>query len=527
MSVTIVIPTIGSAYLRDAVISAIDQTYSRIDVMVIIDGQEYKNKVYSILEGIEDPRLFIMTSPHNTGSGRRYGHSKYASSCYLTDSRYVSFLDEDNTYDTDHIKTALSDVTSDVGMIYSYRKIIDNDGKFICYDDFESVGMDTLFCDTSTMIVRRDIARKYSYRWTVLEDIVGNTYAADRLFSSTILKNERCRCSLKYTVNYRTEDRLSFFSSHVSSKSPLYLYHFNSKATRDAMSMSGPDIWKDMWQLTLVPSLRKYYTLYNGYEIYPPEGSNVLFICCFPEDLPLGICSRNDIKKYIVAMESPNHMHIRNFDEGFLGRFSKIITYNTELESSLGDRYEHMLHPINIGQDHGYINTGKNDICCILANRQCQDRYTILGVELRSLEYLRYAYASNIHGIHCYGRGWNSSSNITAMGYSRSHPADVAQDYTFSLIIENNNAEGGITEKIYMALMAGSIPLYYYEHGEIPNIPNECWINIYGTDPSNIMDLISSVDIDAYRNAIYRNRADIFSSVSPEYYASRIRDVIG
>ena len=67
------------------------------------------------------------------------GHRMYGAACYLCEGDYIMFLDDDNFLDPSHVEDCLR-VCESHSWAYSLRKIVDEDGRFVCNDDCESLG---------------------------------------------------------------------------------------------------------------------------------------------------------------------------------------------------------------------------------------------------------------------------------------------------------------------------------------------------------------------------------------------------
>jgi hypothetical protein len=106
---------------------------------------------------------------------------------------------------------------------------------------------------------------------------------------------------------------------------------------------------------------------------------------------------------------------------------------------------------------------------------------------------------------------------------------DLMSNYTFCLIIENCNADGYISEKIYDALTVGCIPLYYGNKNNILQIPDDCYIDLKSIAPKNLPNLIDNIDsefIQLFRENIYKKRMDILNKVSINAYTKIIESVV-
>lgn len=164
--ITVITPSIGTPLLARAIRSVQDQTYGRIDHLVVADGPDAEAAVRSALPA--DPRhpVHVMPLPFNTGGGGYNGHRIYGAAAFLAQGRYVAFLDEDNAFAPDHIQ-ALMDLIEREGLswAHSLRCLVDGEGQIIGRDDCESLGRWSTWDDESVHLVdmncyalRRDLA---------------------------------------------------------------------------------------------------------------------------------------------------------------------------------------------------------------------------------------------------------------------------------------------------------------------------------------------------------------------------------
>lgn len=559
MNISIITPTIGTEYLKDCINSVSNQTYRNFHHIIAVDGKEYESQVKDIV-GNSDVDVVVI--PQNTGKDGYVCHPKYAGFSFLCNTKYILFLDEDNVIHPNHLEYIMNEFSKqeDLDMVYSLRYILDKDGNYVCNDNFESVGNlipeNALFVDTSCICMKTSVAQKYAYFWMdesnkyIFDPKNGKqphtVRPNDRLFSSTILKECNSKCTKRYTLGYRTYENKpnppSFFQMNSKhhivdqwDKKTLYVCHFSAVPTNEGIvnilkKRYNNHAWKESWQLPLLDGLSYFFNLKNGYLEQIPSEALVLFTACHINTLPERVYTRKDVTKVLVAMESPNIRHQQNYSPEFLSHFDKVVTFNTQFKDILGDKYIHTLHPYNASNIAGTTNSymaSKDEnrkICCVLENRQNKGEYEVLGVKLRSLDHLRYDYAKHLH-IDCYGKGWESDGKIVARGFDPKHPIDIQNQYTFSLIIENQNSAGGVTEKIYNAFLAGCIPLYYSEH-PIENIPESCYINITKIKPEDLQTFLSNVDVEQYRKNIVDNLNSILKPITPEKWAEKIHQSV-
>jgi hypothetical protein len=93
-----------------------------------------------------------------------------------------------------------------VDWAYSLRKIVDKDGNFICEDNCESLGQwpiyfnkDAYHIDTSSFMVKADIARKLGAAWY-------GQWGADRQFFNALKQYfPNFSCSKEYSLCYRLD----------------------------------------------------------------------------------------------------------------------------------------------------------------------------------------------------------------------------------------------------------------------------------------------------------------------------------
>ncbi len=146
--VVTVIPTYKRpALLLDAVHSALAQTIEDHVVMVVDDGA-------GLPELPADPRLFAVSLSKNQGTvstTRNVG-------ILATRSKYLAFLDDDNTWDTNHLERALAKHELGAELTYSALRRVDAQGNLI---DLFSVPFDRKACreksfaDANSIVVRR------------------------------------------------------------------------------------------------------------------------------------------------------------------------------------------------------------------------------------------------------------------------------------------------------------------------------------------------------------------------------------
>jgi glycosyltransferase involved in cell wall biosynthesis len=212
-SVVVVTPTIGSPKLADAVESVANQTYKNLTHLLVIDGaKEYleqfnKNLVH---QDKDNWNLEFMFLPYNTGANGFNGQRIYASIPHLVDADYVFFLDEDNWYEPDHVKTLVSKIEEEnLDWAYSLRKAYTPDKKYIADDNCESLGKWPIYfthndpqylIDTSTFAFKRQFIKATCHLWH------SGAWGEDRRFFYAIKDKSKWNTTGKHTLCYRVDN---------------------------------------------------------------------------------------------------------------------------------------------------------------------------------------------------------------------------------------------------------------------------------------------------------------------------------
>jgi glycosyltransferase involved in cell wall biosynthesis len=205
-SALIVIPTTGAITLKQCVKSALMQDWPLVKVLVVIDGPQYQQAAHQQTDSlIDQSRLSVMTLPWNTGADGWYGHRIYASMGFLSDADWIFYLDQDNWYDADHVRTQIeSCALNRWHWGHSLRKIHDVDGNYLMDDNCESLGKYPIFnttdhhlVDTSSFCVSRAVSTTLGQAWY-------GQWGADRQFLANAAKfYPNWGGTGKYTLNYR------------------------------------------------------------------------------------------------------------------------------------------------------------------------------------------------------------------------------------------------------------------------------------------------------------------------------------
>lgn len=207
MTATVIIPTTGSDELVQAVDSVLNQSYDTT-CYVVCDGIEHFEKVAMLAlkhNWTSNPKFKSCTLPINVGANGFYGHRVYAAFTHLINTKYVLYLDQDNWFHKDHVKTCVEKIEkTGSDWAYSLRKIVDKNGKFICNDDCESLGKWPCFnnynhIDTNCYCIKTEVAIRLASAWH-------GGWGQDRVFLSAISQHfPKYECTGDYSVNYRID----------------------------------------------------------------------------------------------------------------------------------------------------------------------------------------------------------------------------------------------------------------------------------------------------------------------------------
>ena len=205
MSATVIIPTTGSPEVRNAIDSVLNQSYTT-QCYVIVDGEENYDKAKNIINDyIHDERFRVCYLPINVGAKGFYGHRVYAAFTHLIDTDYVMWLDQDNWLYQSHVAKCIETIQKrNLDWCYSLRQIYNKQGKFVCFDDCESLGKWQTYhgvhhIDTNSYCVKTEIAIKLASAWH-------GGWGQDRVFLSAISQHfPKWDCTNEYTTCYRVD----------------------------------------------------------------------------------------------------------------------------------------------------------------------------------------------------------------------------------------------------------------------------------------------------------------------------------
>lgn len=235
MRAVVITPTTGLPELAQAIQSVARQG-DGVEHWVVVDGVQYAEKAIKIIQDNAHPQLKLIVLPENTGMPQNhfwklesgfYGHRIYASVAGLVNAEYVLLLDEDNWFEDSHVRSMVEGIQKhNFNWAYSLRKVVDEDGNFICNDDCDSLGIypnqtNINFVDMNCYCFKTEFLLKLQHVF------YRDTYHCD----TEVFKQAFALCKPtefggtgRYTVNYRcTKDgQVKWFRDGNKKMAQLY-----------------------------------------------------------------------------------------------------------------------------------------------------------------------------------------------------------------------------------------------------------------------------------------------------------------
>lgn len=303
-TVTVITASVGHDTLPFAIESVQRQkldTETKVTHLIVVDGSEYEESVRTLIDSCDtsrvETRVFVL--PENTGGDGYLCHRIYGAMPLLVNTDFVTYFDEDNIMEPNHIQSLLNAITSKGSRWgYTLRTIVDSGNTELCKDLCESLGMIMPTClheqdrhiDTNCYMMQRELAVQLAPIWhrKTREKKPEGLREADREVAMTLIQNEpKGACTRDFTLRYRVANRedsvtAAFFENgnarHPSfdlSKPDLYLFYFMDKDTQDVL---------DDDKHALVSKLKMTYNVFDGYKCMRglPDDARVLCLISDP-----------------------------------------------------------------------------------------------------------------------------------------------------------------------------------------------------------------------------------------------------
>ena len=122
--VSVIIPTYNRIdFLEEAVLSAVNQTYNNIEILVVDDGSSF-NYAQSICENYSNCK-YLYKKNGGLSSARNYG-------IHEAKGEFIAFLDDDDFWEVTKIEKQVKILLekSDIDCVHSAAKVVDSNGNF-------------------------------------------------------------------------------------------------------------------------------------------------------------------------------------------------------------------------------------------------------------------------------------------------------------------------------------------------------------------------------------------------------------
>ena len=499
MRIAVVTPTIGRRELSEAINSVLNQMIP--DGVTLTHYIVFDGPCRALYDGIIPEKVVCIELPFNTGGKGFYGHKIMGAMCSLLEEEWICFLDDDNTWSPNHIKTMV-EAARGKDWVFSFRNLMVN-RKVVQKDDFESLGpyrrsyVDEYkyLIDTNCYLIKREIAMSSYRTWCT-------GFGADRVLADHLMRHfPNYSCTFQYTVNYEINPEIIARNCQhrypLGGKPPVFIFHMTPEATRksivvwkdylfarekcdeDEEVLYDPHLGQKQWQINFY--LGSPFDISDGFEAFrhAPSGSTFLFVSYDFKRFPLEALKRKDVNKILYTVESPNRFYTHNWTKENLSYFNTVITYWKDFtnDSFHPNNPKVIYHPfvnkLNLFSDcelsgvTPYTNPRENSVACVLQNREGKGSYKIDSAALEILDYLRLEMMqklSKIMPVKCYGASWTKSALPYALTRDRflddERVTSLYAKHRFVYISENTDARGYFSEKIHDALIAGCIPIY-------------------------------------------------------------------
>lgn len=157
--VSIIIPCYNyGRYLAEAIQSAIEQTYSNIEILVVDDGSN--DNTLEVANAFEDKIAYIYKVNGGLSSARNAGLKSI-------NGEYVIFLDADDILDPNYVKKTLSEfLKSDrekLGFVFTQMKLFGRENKVTKYPQFDFDSFILANYAHASAMMRSDLLAHYHY----------------------------------------------------------------------------------------------------------------------------------------------------------------------------------------------------------------------------------------------------------------------------------------------------------------------------------------------------------------------------
>lgn len=251
------------------------------------------------------------------------------------------------------------------------------------------------------------------------------------------------------------------------------------------------------------------------------KGSTNLYIYC---DVPYPWCIRlwwdiikHNNKNILINFESPI---INPFSlwKPLWFLFNRVYTWNDDFIDNK-KVYKLNIPQISYNRTKHIKYSDKKLLVAVYANKNTPPLFSMF-TKYRSLyrvrnELIRKFCIEIPNDFDLYGRGWDNPTLFNLRGKSLNHcknncykgeivdKIDTISKYKFCLAIENAEAPGYITEKLFDCFKARCVPIYLGDSSIYKYIPKDCFINLkdYSSFP-DLLNLLQGMEETTYNKYI-------------------------
>jgi len=220
-------------------------------------------------------------------------------------------------------------------------------------------------------------------------------------------------------------------------------------------------------------------------------------------------------KTIFMRIEDPCIMPT-TYSSGVTNGFMAVLTQGTFAENSY-----HFTEPQDYRWFDKFFYSKKECFLCMLSrniNPKCPEYDHTKNRKLR-IQAVDFFDKKLGRSFHTYGSGWgNTEFKGLVMPYNKKF--EIISKYKFNIAFEGQLFNGRITEKVFQAMICGSIPIYLGPDNIDDYIPSDCYVDFRDKNFEKLYKTIvemSEEEINQYKdrikNFLYSIKGDIFSSV--------------
>ena len=251
--ISVIIPLYNhEKYIKEAVCSVLEQTFSDFELIIINDGS--KDRSEEVVKGIQDRRIKYYYQ-ENCGA-----HNAINRGIDLAKGEYISILNSDDVYCPDRLERFVEIFKKDnsIGAVFSHIEFIDDQGNFIKYkmgaeDNWTNHDPNTSFKGEDNIF---------------LDLLAGNfLVTTSNLFCrKNVFKEIGLFRNLRYTHDYDFFLKVCYFFKTYVVKTPLLKYRFHSGNTiKQDEAATDFEVGLVLSNFILTHDLSKYFSGKNIY----------------------------------------------------------------------------------------------------------------------------------------------------------------------------------------------------------------------------------------------------------------------